>query len=126
MTMSTIAMLTAITGSIAPPHPRLVTAEEGVEIHRRAILAVSATPCGQTRPEGDILVCGRAPSPYGIGPAADPAPGRRIRGEPADYVQATRETTCTNIGASRGCPSIDLVAAAMTIAKALGKALRGD
>jgi hypothetical protein len=108
-----LAVLFILGGAPAWGQQRLVTAEEGVELHRRTFFIASKAECGPKEAE-EIVVCGGPRSPYRL-PFSVDAPGQRVEGELPSAVEATKEVTCTNIGHTRGCPSIDILGLALTV-----------
>jgi len=119
MPMSRITMLLIFGASSVSAQPRLVTAEEGMEIHRRTSSALPQDKCEQTREAEEIVVCGKSSSPYRLPMPIDPPPGQRIAGETPSALAATKEASCTNIGHTRGCPSVDLLGVAAMLGKAI-------
>ena len=117
MAMSRMAILLILAGSSAAAQPRQVTAEEAMEIHRRTFSTLPEAGCGEAREAEEIVVCGRSRSPYRLPVAHEPEPGKRIPGELPSAVDAAKEVTCTNIGHTRGCPSIDILAIGVMVAK---------
>ena len=117
MAMSRMAILLILAGSSASAQPRQVTAEEGIEIHRRTFSAVAKVDCAQTKETEEIVVCGSARSPYRLPVPPEPVPGQRVPGELPSAVEATKEATCTNIGQTRGCPYIDIYGIALMVGK---------
>ena len=79
--------------------------------------AIGTRRCGESRSEGDIVVCGQAQSPYRLPLPVEPLPGEIVRGEAPSPVALTKEETCTNIGHTRGCPSFDILAIGLMIGK---------
>lgn len=124
MPMSRMAILLLLAGSSASAQQRRVTAEEGIEIHRRAFSAVQKVDCRQTKEAEEIVVCGSARSPPRV--TVPPQPGQRVAGELPSAVEATKEVTCTNIGQTRGCPSVDILGVALMVGQVLFKAVTQD
>ena len=119
MPMSRITMLLILAASSASAQPRMVTAEEGLEIHRRTSSALPQDRCEQATDAEEIMVCGKPGSPYRLPMPIDPPPGQRIAGETPSALAATKEASCTNIGHTRGCPSLDLLGVAALVGKAI-------
>jgi len=115
MAMSRMAILLILAGSSASAQYRQVTAEEAMEIHRKTFSAVPKN-CGEPKAD-EIVVCGSAPSRYRLPIPPEPVPGERVAGELPSAVEASREVTCTNIGHTRGCPSLDILGVAMMVGK---------
>lgn len=124
MAMSRMAILLILASSSASAQPREVTAEEGMEIHRRTFSAVRKVDCRQTKEAEEIVVCGSARSPHRV--IVSPQPGQRVAGELPSAVEATKEDTCTNIGQTRGCPSVDILGVALMVGQVLFKAITQD
>ena len=119
MAMSRMAILLIVAASSASAQHRQVTAEEGIEIHRRAFSAAPKN-CGQPKAD-EIVVCGSAANPYRLPIPPEPVPGERVAGELPSAVEATKEVTCTNIGHTRGCPSIDILGIALSVGKVVAE-----
>jgi hypothetical protein len=114
-------MLLILAGSPASAQPRQMTAEEAMEIHRRTFSVVAKVECGPGTEADEIVVCGRARSPYRLPVPPEPVPGQRVAGELPSATEAAKEVTCTNIGATRGCPSIDILGIALMVGKAVAE-----
>lgn len=109
-------MLLILAGSSATAQARQVTAEEAMEAHRQA-LSIPGAKCGDTIDAEEIVVCGRSQDQYRLPLPVPPVPGQRVRGEGPSAIAATKEETCTNIGHTRGCPSLDLFGVALMVVK---------
>ena len=120
MLMSRMAILLVLAGSSASAQLRQVTAEEAMEIHSRTFSTVPKD-CGQAREAEEIVVCGSPRSPYRLPIQPEPVPGQRVAGELPSAVEATKEVTCTNIGHTRGCPSIDILGIALSVGKMIAE-----
>ena len=125
MTLSRMVLLAAAFQPSSPQTPRLVTAEEALEIHRGTFDGtVSANGCPSGEGE-EIVVCGRRePSPYRYtGPVAR-EPGAH------DTLPGEMGRASTNVGGCiRLCPqpvTVDLIGAGRAIAKGIGQLLDPD
>jgi hypothetical protein len=116
-----MTMLLALAASGASAQPRQVSAEEAMEIHRKTFSAAAKVECGRGAQEEEIVVCGSARSPYRLPVAPEPVPGQRVAGELPSGVEAASEVTCTNIGHTRGCPSLDILGVALMVGKAVAE-----
>lgn len=113
-----MTMLLILAGSSAAAQLRQVTAEEALKIHKNTFATAPKVGCASATDREEIVVCGsREKERYRL--TVPPAPGQRVAGEAPSALAATKEETCTNIGATRGCPSIDILGIGMMIAKTI-------
>jgi hypothetical protein len=87
------------------------------EQKRGLVSALGTRRCREGGATEEIVVCGRAASPYRLPLPVEALPGETVRGEVPSPVALTKEETCTNIGQTRGCPSFDILAIGLMIGK---------
>ena len=99
-----------------------VTAEHALENYRRKPTA--EIDCPRAQDPDEITVCGRrdAASAYRLPLPVEPVPGERVLGEPVLAVSLSKEETCTNIGQSHGCGSVDILGLALRVAQSAVRA----
>jgi hypothetical protein len=86
---------------------------------KSGLQAATGTARCPDRGGDEIVVCGKATSPYRLPLPPEPLPGAIERGVVPSPVALTKEETCTNIGQTRGCPSFDILAIGLMIGKAV-------
>ncbi len=114
--MSRMAVLLILAESSTSAQPRQVTAEEGMEIHRRTFALAPEKKCPTAENPDEIVVCGRVARDYRV-PYA-PELGDRVPGEgPGEAA----------FGCLRMCSeSVDLKKMAVTAFKVVRKILNPD
>jgi hypothetical protein len=116
MAMSRMAMLLLISGSSASAEPRYVTAEEGMEIHRKTFAVTRPGSCAAAKDAQEIVVCGQVSRDYRV--PYEPEPGARVAGEGSGAAA---------LGCLRMCPQpVDVKKIAVTAVKVFRKIFDPD
>lgn len=81
--------------------------------------AIGTAPCPTGKDADEIVVCARRGlDPHRL-PLPSTRPGDRVAGELPSAVALTKEETCTNVGITRGCPSIDILGIGLMVGKVI-------
>ncbi len=111
----------------SPEPPRIVTAEEAIEIDRARMRDMLATDCPPVTLD-EVVVCGRRPDYRRFRvplPGPDVSPGTRERAADAQrYAMEAGGTRCSAVGRDQQCGGgLDVIGIGFAIARGIAQAL---
>ena len=124
-----LPLLLALAASPAAAQ-KTVTAEEAIANARRTFVPTAELDCPRAQDPEEIVVCARqGPDPYRLPLAVPPEPGSRVAGEAPSGtdIMAAADDPCTTVGPNQRCSGgLPVLGIAIFVAKAIGKAVKGD